>query len=158
MTEVAQRQTKSFPRCSDNMVKGVGVKLLCEEQVSYPGWEDGWGVGSVFIWSCSWSSGCGVWPTTPWLPAATWKKQSAVSPSARTGLSWPWAWRTALSLFSESGTFLTENDPLIVPLLKVKEYPGHKICHSARKSLTCDSEIQNTRNPDVFGKLFGHRT
>lgn len=41
MTEVAQRQTKPFPRCSDNMVKGVGVKLLCED-VKVGRWLRGW--------------------------------------------------------------------------------------------------------------------
>lgn len=49
--------------------------------------------------------GCGAWLTTPWSPAVTWRKQFAVWPSAPMDLSWPWAWRMALSLCSESGTY-----------------------------------------------------
>lgn len=76
--------------------------------------------------------GCGAWPTTPWSPAVTWRKQFAVWPSAPMDLSWPWAWRMALSLCSESGTYQYGKWCQKCSLVETSS-PGQAVCQDFRK-------------------------
>lgn len=73
----------------------------------------------------SFSSGCGVYPNTRWSLAATWKRPYAAFPSTTTAPSSPSAWRTALSLFSESGNYIwiTYTSLFQIHMHKIRVFP-----------------------------------
>lgn len=162
----------TFPHCQTCLKEGLvwsRCVLCCHhhrngEQALQPGagrWP--WEVGFDFtLFLCV---GCGAWPTMLWSPAVTWRKQFAVWPSAPMDLSWPWAWRMALSLFSESGTYRPYRKWCQKCPLVETSSPGHHVFQDFRKnaftlsnrntldsqSPICISQIQTLWKSTVLG-------
>lgn len=128
---------------------------------------DGYEKLFCFVFSLELRLGCGVWQTTPWSPAVTWRRPFAASLSAPMDHSWRWAWRTDLSSFFESGTYWYGKGDSGFFFVKINS-PGHKVCQDLRKNaftifigslsihipLSITPKSKHSENPTFFGNLF----